>query len=297
MDILRKIDSRTFRIDIKNELSGLKKEGVYHNSDNIDDSLHFDGDIIKETLTLADGVLDFSGKELVFRKSRPEEFRRRILDYKIEDVKKGGPCEKIWNFMRGNFKDDDTLQTLMYYLSIIPSRTHYKYGGFWIGGKNTGKSTTARIIRAVYQHLICSLDKNLIVPKGKVFANADAPSPQLARLPGCGAAFVNEPEDGAWLNVGRWKELTGGDVTVARGLNEAPKEFINTAQIIINTNHLPKFDRHDGAVIIRAVVIPFLVSHQSSEEGTMQPDEFVEYLRPEFPSFIRLMAEYYSKSV
>jgi len=128
----------------------LKKEGVYHNSDNIDDSLHFDGDIIKETLTLADGVLDFSGKELVFRKSRPEEFRRRILDYKIEDVKKGGPCEKIWNFMRGNFKDDDTLQTLMYYLSIIPSRTHYKYGGFWIGGKNTGKSTTARIIRAVY---------------------------------------------------------------------------------------------------------------------------------------------------
>ena len=293
IDILRKINSRTFRTDIKNELSGLKKEGVYHNSDDINDPLHFDGEIIKETLTLADGVLDFSGKELIFRKSRPEEFRRRTLDYKIEDVKKGGPCEKIWKFMRGNFKNDDTLQTLMYYLSIIPSRTHYKYGGFWIGGKNTGKSTTARIIRAVYQHLICSLDKNLIVPKGKVFANADAPSPQLARLPGCGAAFVNEPEDGAWLNVGRWKELTGGDVTVARGLNEAPKEFVNTAQIIINTNHLPKFDRHDEAVIVRAVVIPFLVSHQSSEEGTMQPDEFVKHLQPEFPAFIRLLAEYY----
>jgi len=293
MDMLRNIEKRTLRIEIQQEFAGLEDEGVYHNSDNPAGKLHFDGEVTRETLTLADGVLDFSGKELVFRKAKPEEFRSRILDYKIADVEKGGPCEEIWKFMRGNFKNDGTLQTLMYYLSIIPSRTYFKYGGFWIGKKNSGKSTTARIIRAVYQHLICSLDKNLIVPKGKVFANADAPSPQLARLPGCGAAFVNEPEDGAWLNVGRWKELTGGDTMVARGLNEAPKEFINTAQIIINTNHMPKYDSIDDAVTIRGVVIPFLVSHDSDEEGTMSPEAFVEHLRPEFPAFIRLLAEYY----
>jgi putative DNA primase/helicase len=115
----------------------------------------------------------------------------------------------------------------------------------------------------------------------------------LAQLPGKGAAFVSEPEDGAVLNAGLWKKLTGGDMMSARGLHEALKNFRNTAQIIINTNHLPKFDMHDKAVIIRAVVIPFLVSHERDEEGTMQPEEFVEYLRPEFPAFIRLLAEYY----
>ena len=293
MDVLRSIEKRTFRVEIQHEFASLKDEGVYHNSDEPDDALHFDSDATKETLTLSDGVLDFSGKELVFRAAKPEEYRSRILDYKIEDVKKGGSCEKIWKFMRGNFKNNDTLQTLMYELCIIMSRAFYKYGGFWIGGKNTGKSTTMRIIEAVFKHYICALDPDVIVPKGKTFAVGNGPTPYLARLPGKGAAFVSEPEDGAHLNAGLWKKLTGGDIVTARGLNEAPKDFRNTAHIVINTNHLPKFDRHDEAVITRAVVIPFLVSHEAGEEGTMRPEEFVEYLKPEFPAFIKLLAEYY----
>ena len=56
-----------------------------------------------------------------------------------------------------------------------------------------------------------------------------------------------------------------------------------------------KYDVHDTAVTERAVVIPFLVSHEANEEGTMRPEEFVEYLRPEFPAFIKLLAEYYIK--
>ncbi|MCL2380485.1 MAG: hypothetical protein FWC64_02695 [Treponema sp.] len=293
MDVLRNIEKRTYRVEIQNEFASLKNEGVYHDSDKPDDALHFDGEATKETLTLSDGVLDFSGKELVFRAAKPEEYRSRILDYKIDDVKKGGPCEKIWKFMRGNFKNEDTLQTLMYELCIIMSRAFHKYGGFWIGGKNTGKSTTMQIMKAIFKHYICALDPNVIVPKGKTFVSGNGPTPYLARLPGHGAAFVSEPEDGAYLNAGLWKQLTGGDLVTARGLNEAPKDFRNTAHIIINTNHLPKFDRHDEAVIVRAVVIPFLVSHNANEEGTMRPEEFVEYLKPEFPAFIKLLAEYY----
>jgi len=293
MFTLSKLESRSLRVEIQHEFAGLKDEGVYHNSDDEDDPLHFDGEVIKETLTLLDGVMDFSGKELVFRSARPEEYRSRTLPYKVEDVKKGGGCEKIWSFMRGNFKNADTLETLMYCLSIIPSRAFYKMGQFWIGGKNTGKSTTMRIMEAVYQYLICAIEPDIIVPKGKVFPAGSGPTPYLAQLPGKGAAFISEPEDGAVLNAGIWKKLTGGDIVTARGLHESPKKFRNTAQIVINTNHLPKFDANDTAVISRAVVVPFLVSHEPDEEGTMRPEEFVEYLKPEFPAFIKLLAEYY----
>lgn len=293
MDVLGKIEGRTMRVEIQHEFASLKAEGVYHNSDDADDTLRFDGEATKETLTLQDGVVDFSGKELIFRKSKPDEFRSRVLPYKIGDVKKGGSCEKIWQFFRGNFKNADTLDTLMYYISIIPSRAFYKYGGFWIGGKNTGKSTTMRIIESIYDYLIVNLDPDIIMPKGKTFSQGNGPTPYLARLPGKGAAFISEPDDGVALNTGLWKKLTGGDSMSARGLNEALKDFRNTAQIVINTNHLPKFDSHDDAVSVRAVVIPFLISHEANEEGTMRPEEFVEYLRPEFPAFIRLMAEYY----
>jgi len=295
MDVLRTIEKRTLRVEIQQEFAGLKEEGVYHNSDDPRGALQFDGDATKETLTLADGVLDFSGKEVVFRKAKPEEFRSRGLDYKIDDVKKGGPCERIWKFMRGNFKNEDTLQTLMYYLSLIPSRVSHKYGAFWIGGKNTGKSTTMQLIETIYQHLICSMPPDVIVPKGRTFAAGNGPTPYQARLPGKCAVFISEPEDGAYLNAGLWKSLTGNDLISARGLNEAAKDFRNTAQVVINTNHLPKFDRHDSAIIVRAVVIPFLVSHDPKEEGTMRPDEFMDHLRPEFPAFIRLLAEYYIK--
>jgi phage/plasmid-associated DNA primase len=293
MDVLGSIEGRTMRVEIQHEFASLKSEGVYHNSDDADDSLRFDGEMTKETLTLLDGVMDFSWKELVFRKSKPEEFRSRTLPYKIEDVKKGGVCEKIWQFFRGNFKNAETLETLMYYISIIPSRAFYKYGGFWIGGKNTGKSTTMRIIESIYDYLIVNLDPDIIMPKGKTFSQGNGPTPYLARLPGKGAAFISEPDDGVTLNTGLWKKLTGGDSMSARGLNEALKDFRNSAQIVINTNHLPKYDSHDDAVSVRAVVIPFLISHEANEEGTMRPEEFVEYLRPEFPAFIRLMAEYY----
>jgi phage/plasmid-associated DNA primase len=295
MDVLGRIESRALRVEIQHEFAGLKAEGVYHNSDEESDALHFDGDLIKETLTLTDGVMDFSGKELVFRKAKPEEYRFRILDYKIEDIKKGGLCEKIWKFMRGNFKNEDTLQTLMYCLSIIPSRTFYKIGQFWIGPKNTGKSTTMLLMEEIFQYLICAIEPDILVPKGKTFAAGNGPTPYLAQLPGKGAAFVSEPDDGAVLNTGLWKKLTGNDLVSARGLNEALKNFRNKAQIIINTNHLPKYDMHDTAVTERAVVIPFLVSHDANEEGTMRPEEFVEYLRPEFPAFIKLLAEYYIK--
>ena len=36
-----------------------------------------------------------------------------------------------------------------------------------------------------------------------------------------------------------------------------------------------------------------MIEHKPDEKGTMQPEEFVEYLKPEFPAFIRLLAEYY----
>ncbi|GHV90421.1 hypothetical protein AGMMS50268_09240 [Spirochaetia bacterium] len=293
MDVLGSIEGRRMRVEIQQEFGSLKSEGVYHNLDDADDALRFDGEATKETLTLLDGVMDFSGKELIFRKSKPEEYRSRVLPYKIEDVKRGGACEKIRQFFTGNFKNADTLETLLYYISIIPSRTFYKYGGFWIGGKNTGKSTTMRILESIYDYLIVDLEPDIIMPKGKSFAAGNGPTPYLARLPGRGAAFISEPDDGVTLNTGLWKRLTGGDSMSARGLNEALKDFRNTAQIVINTNHLPKFDSHDEAVSVRAVVIPFLISHEAGEEGTMRPEEFVEYLRPEFPAFIRLMAEYY----
>jgi phage/plasmid-associated DNA primase len=294
MGKLRKLGARRMRVEIQQEFAGLP--GVNHNSDSKSDTLRFDDrENIKETITLADGVMDFSGKTLVFRVARPSEFRRETLPYTMAQVAGGTDCEKFRAFMRGNFKNKETLEMFMYYLSLIPSMTQYKYGAFFIGGKNTGKSTMIKLIKGIYGHLVGFIDKDVLAPKGKTFATGNGPTPYIARLPGLGAAIVNESDDGATLNEALWKSLTGNDVMVARGLNEAPKEFMNTAQIIIQTNNMPKFSRRDDAIIERMIVIPFLVQHSRDDENRKEPDDFEEELRPEFPAVIRLLADYYLK--
>ncbi|MDR2734279.1 MAG: toprim domain-containing protein [Spirochaetota bacterium] len=287
-----KIDPDHIRLAIAREFGTLKAEGVYHNTDDKSDPLHFDGDLIRETLTLADCVMDFSGSELVFRKSRKEEYRKAFLPY-TEAQTRNAADAFFWKFMRGNFRNEDTLETLMYYLSLIGSRTHYKYGAFFIGDKNTGKTATIRMIQNTYTDLTTTLPPDELVPKGKGFSNANGPTPNLAKLPGLCAAITSETEDGAKLNAAIWKRLTGGDTLSARGLNEAPKEFVNTAQIIISTNVLPRFDRHDEAVLERMVVIPFLVQHGRRDSDTMLPDDITRALAPELPAIIRILAEYY----
>jgi phage/plasmid-associated DNA primase len=292
--VLNRIEDRRARKDIEREFSGLKAEGVYHNSDDKSDALHFDGEITCETLTLLDGVFDMSGDKIIYRKSRPDEYRKEVLPYTMKQVR-DLPAKYFWEFMRGNFKDENTLETFMFCLSLIASRKQYKYGLFLIGGKNTGKSTTLKMIEGVYKHLIGSMDADVLVPKGKTFAAGNSPTPYLAQLEGLGASIISETEEGATLNAGLWKRLTGGDRIPARGLNEAPKNFVNTAQIIIATNNLPRFDRHDAATITRMIVIPFLVSHEREAKDAKLPENIIGALTPEFPAIVRVLAEYYMK--
>jgi phage/plasmid-associated DNA primase len=292
--VLNRVEDRRTRKDIEREFSGLKSEGVYHNSDDKSDPLHFDGEATCETLTLLDGVFDMTGDKYVFRESRLDEYRKEVLPYTKKQVR-DLPVEYFWKFMRGNFKDENTLETFMYCLSLIASRKQYKYGPFLIGGKNTGKSTTIKMIEGVYKYLIGTMEAEVLVPKGKTFSTGNGPTPYLAQLDGLGASIISETEEGATLNAGLWKKLTGGDKIPARGLNEAPKSFVNTAQIIISTNVLPRFDKHDEAILTRMIVIPFLVPHERGADGTEKSDNIIDSLEPEYPGVVRVLADYYMK--
>jgi phage/plasmid-associated DNA primase len=92
-----------------------------------------------------------------------------------------------------------------------------------------------------------------------------------------------------------WKKLTGDDIIPARGLNESPKEFQNTAQIIIASNALPRFNKNDKSIIERMIVIPFLVNHARGATETKRPEDIERELEAEYPGIVRVLAEYYIK--
>ncbi len=257
------------------------------------DQITFDGPQIQETLTLQDGVIDFSGKSLRYRNSKPDEYRRKILPYSIDQVREAGTPENFMKFMRGNFRNADTLETLMYYLSLLPSRrAQFKVGGIFVGVAHTGKTTTMKIISEIYPEMTTPIPRELIMSQGR-YAGSSGPNPYIARLEGAGAGISDETKRNDILNGALWKQLTGGGMLTARGMYAMPRDFLPTAQIIILTNYSPKFDGKDQATIDRMVVVPFAVQHKKGDDGTIEEDDLIKQLRPEFPRIVRLFAEYY----
>jgi phage/plasmid-associated DNA primase len=115
----------------------------------------------------------------------------------------------------------------------------------------------------------------------------------VARLEGKGAAVIQETERNGFLNGAFWKELTGGDTLTARGMYSDPRDFTPTAQIIMASNHSPRFDSKDQATIDRMVVIPFRVEHKHGDKGTKEQTDIWKDLEADFPAVVRLFAEYY----
>ena len=257
------------------------------------EQITFDGPQIAETLTLQDGVIDFSGKQIRYRNATANEYRRKVLPYTVDQVRENKTPENFLKFMKGNFRNDDTLETLMYYLSLIPSRrAQFKVGGIFVGVAHTGKTTTMKIISEIYPEMTTPIPREMIMSQGR-YSSSNGPNPYMARLEGAGAGISDETKRNDSLNGALWKQLTGGGMLTARGMYAMPRDFMPTAQILILTNYSPKFDGKDQATIDRMVVVPFSVQHKKGEEGTMEENDLLDLLRPEFPLVVKLFAEYY----
>ena len=262
----------------------------------------FDGANIAETLTLQDSVLDFSGKKIVFRKAKPQEYRKHQLPYYRADVENAATPEKFLQFMRGNFEKPteeelhgkiETMETLFYFLSLIGSRkATFKVGGFFIGQGNTGKTTTIKIIEEIYAGMCQKMDNKFIMVTNR-YSSSINEGAERAKLESAGVAISDETQRNDSLNGSLFKELTGGGIMTARPLYSPPRQFIPTAQLIISTNFAPKFDAKDQATINRMVVIPFRVAHNPGEPNTISEADIFAMLRPEYCAIVKMFAEYY----
>lgn len=259
------------------------------------ETITFDGPQIQETLTLEDGVLDFTGKTLKIREAYPDEYRYRILPYKVDDVVDSKKPTNFLKFMHSNFKNEETLKTLFYYLSLIPSRcAQYKVGGIFIGTGGTGKTTTMKIISDLYPNMTTPIPRQVIMLNKDIRNYGGGATPEIAELEGMGAGISDETQRNDMLNSAVFKQLTGGGVMKARRLYANTKEFKPTAQTIILTNYLPRFDNKDPATIDRMVVIPFSVQHKRGEDDNFKDEnDIFNLLRPEYPAIVKLFAEYY----
>ena len=96
--------------------------------------------------------------------------------------------------------------------------------------------------------------------------------PELMHLENKRIVNFSETERDEALNEGLIKSISGGDTIVGRNLYKKPHEFTPSCKLVIQTNHLPKFNP-DPSMIDRFFPIPFDARFSDDpKEGEYQRD-------------------------
>ena len=127
-------------------------------------------------------------------------------------------------------------------------------------------------------------------------AQSNAAQPEVVQSKGKRFMQVDEPEEGANINVGLMKNFTGGDKIKGRALFKDPIEFKPQFKIILVCNDLPKVPPYDGGVWRRLEVVEFISKfvENPEEENEFPRDEHLsEKLKDWKETFMSILLDYY----
>jgi putative DNA primase/helicase len=167
---------------------------------------------------------------------------------------------------------------------------------FWGAGAN-GKSTIVEtMLRMLGEDYAVKASRDLFMAKKQ-----DNHPTQMARLFGRRLVVCVETHEGARLDEGLVKELTGGDKITARRMREDPWQFDPTHKAILVTNHKPEIRGTDEGIWRRQRLVPFTVRFWNPDDpeerarglpaDLRQDKELSQKLKAELPGILAWCVE------
>lgn len=191
------------------------------------------------------------------------------------DYNHDADCPKWKGFLDMAFQSDKDLiryfQKVMGY--CLTSDTSEKCFFICYGpGGNNGKSMIINIMRGIIgtDYCIQIASETLMAKKHPAQLRTD-----LVRLEGYRFASASETNKSYKFDEGLVKALSGCDVITARGMRVSEIEYTPEFKLFIATNHVPKFNINDQALMERVVVIPFFVTIPQEERNRYFTDELL----------------------
>lgn len=268
--LIKKLGGTGFRKDI---IADFSQHPQIHRS-----SVDWDAPCNKETLTLKDGVLDFTGKKMIIRHGRQDEYRKNYLDYSVNEFIDNKHPESFAEFISSTFPDMDTQKTALFALSLFVSGVStYRTFQVWHGGGRNGKSTLMEIMKHILgKTTAITYDTNLLLSTKN--DSKLGLTPELATFQGARVAFGSETEERKRISTGLVKQLTGGETIKANPKHRDPIEFEATWQLVLATNDLPFFSSSDQAFIDRLLLLPFKVKFAMTEAEFEKYEKIAEHV-------------------
>lgn len=175
-----------------------------------------------------------------------------------------------------------------------------QYMNFLLGYGSNGKSTIFDIVTTILgSHNITSANKGILIDNPSKTQSSSANSALMA-LKGLGGYYFNEIQ-GAVIDAGLFKELTGGDKISTRGLFQDQTTFIAPNTSFYLSNELPQFNSIDYAVTRRIMGIEFKTQYldiidQSNPWHRKRDDTLINKLKEDADyqtAFIHLLIKYF----
>ena len=153
--------------------------------------------------------------------------------------------------------------------SILDGTVRHEKSYFLTGSGANGKSKLISLLQHAIGDYACVVPISLLTQKRAESTSANC---EMVRTKGRRFGITQEPGEEETLNVGIFKELTGGDRIIARGLWKEPIEFKPQFKLFLVCNDLPKIQSDDGGTWRRITV----VTHTSKfVDVPTKPNEFL----------------------
>jgi len=214
---------------------------------------------------LENGVYDL--KEGVFRDGRPEDrismsTGNDFPDYDESDIdiENESSCilevQEIFDFMKQIMPKT---QTRRYFWKFLASclqgfNTDEKFHVLTGSGGN-GKSKVIELLEMAYGQYCFKMPITLITSKRSQTGQA---TPELMMGKKARFGSMQEPDEGAKINTGLMKELSGNDKMFLRGLYSTGEEFKPQFSLALLCNNKPKMTSDDDGTWRRMVVLDFI---------------------------------------
>jgi putative DNA primase/helicase len=216
-------------------------------------------------LNVLNGTLDLRTGEL--RSHRQEDLITKVAPVRHDP---DALCETWKRFLASIFADDQDMVEFMkrwFGHCLTGDVREQILPIFWGKGAN-GKSTMLNVIMDIMgEDYAIKATRDLFMNK-----KADSHPTQMARLHGRRLVVCIETQEGARLDEGLVKELTGGDKITARRMREDYWQFDPTHKCVLVTNHKPEISGTDEGIWRRPKLVPFTQRFWDADKGENGPD-------------------------
>ena len=287
----------------------------------LDDAIHFN--------KIAEHLMDISFKEKIMKEARylfhDENFIKRldenplligfengVYDLSLKTFRKGHPDDHIsfstkTNYMKWSEANPYAKSIHDFFNKILPNKNVRDYflsrlstcvSGenreekfyFCTGSGSNGKSLCFQLVSEALGDYYISCPITIITRKRGA---SNAASPEMARMKGPRCGVYQEPGTDEEINVGIFKEISGNDKFMVRGLYQDPIEVKSQIKSWMTTNELPEIKSDDGGTWRRTRVIDFNSKFVENPDP-LNPNEFLldDTLKSKISSWAPAFASY-----